>query len=539
LILRAYQRWGSDCPERLLGDFSFVIWDAARRALFCVCDRFAVKPLFWHRSPHVWAASTEIKALLALDEVPRRLNELRFADVLTLYLDDPTSTAYADVARLPAAHALTIDHRGARLRRYWRLDGERELGLRTDAEYEEVFRSTFRDAVGSRLRSRRPVAAALSGGLDSSSIVVMARHLLASGPHGSPPLRTISASFTTAHRADEREYIDAVVGLGGLESHFVTPETYGPLDDWPGAAWRGDEPEFVMQVTIARAVYTRAAELGSDCVLEGEGGDEVVSNGLGLLTELARRGRWAKLIREARSYAERAGFSGGTAALLREYAVSPFLPRGLWMIRQRMRRTAAGTAHWASGIPLNPDFIQRLGLEARYELKAEGERHSINPRRENAEWLMSPEFTITFSLDDRMGGVLGVEPRYPFLDSRLAELCVAVPQDQVLRQGYRRDIVRRAMGELLPSKVRLRPQKGRPGAHTGYTLPATGREVMDSVLLDGPGPIANYVDIDAIRHQYRRCLTSTDANQWYPVWRVVVGALWLSQAMQRHGLYID
>jgi asparagine synthase (glutamine-hydrolysing) len=378
------------------------------------------------------------------------------------------------------------------------------------------------------------MAAALSGGLDSSSIVVMAREMLASA--GGAPLRTISASFTTAPRADEREYIDAVLKLGGLEPHFVTPEAYGPLDDWPGAAWRGDEPEFVMQNTLARAVWTQAVELGSDSILEGEGGDEVVTKGLGLLTELARRGRWIKLIREARAYAHRAGVSAGTLDLLREYAISPFLPRRAWIIRQRMRQTATGTAHWSSGVPLNPEFIRRLDLDARYEGKAEDERHSTNPRQSDADWLMSPDFTTTFSLDDRMGGVLGVEPRYPFLDSRLAEFCVAVPKDQILRAGYRRDLVRRALRGLLPPEVRLRRDKGRPGAHTGYTLPATGREVMDSVLLGEPGPIANYVDIEAVRSQYRGCLTSTDSNRWYPVWRVVVGALWLSHAEQRYGL---
>ena len=73
LILAAYERWGENCPERLLGDFAFAIWDERNRRLFCVCDRFAVRPLYWHRSAEIAAVATEIKALLALDAVPRRL----------------------------------------------------------------------------------------------------------------------------------------------------------------------------------------------------------------------------------------------------------------------------------------------------------------------------------------------------------------------------------------------------------------------------------------------------------------------------------
>jgi asparagine synthase (glutamine-hydrolysing) len=536
LILAAYERWGEHCPERLLGDFAFAVWDGGRQRLFCACDRFAVKPLFWHRSDRLWAVATEIKALLALEEIPRRLNELRLADFLTTYLDDPESTIYLDVARLPAAHALTIDSRGAQLRRYWTVDGERSLRLRSDREYEEAYRAAFQEAVATRLRSDRPVAAMLSGGLDSSSIVVMARELVGGSGSEQPRLRTVSATFTAPPQADEREYIDAVLRAGGVEPLFVRPEAFGPLDDWPGTAWRGDEPEFVMQNTIYRALYSGAAELGSTAMLNGAGGDDVMPFGLILLTELARRGRWIRLVREARAYTRRANFEPGSLALLREFAISPFLPHRLWLLRQRARPARTGQDGWVSGIPLQADFDRRLGLTPRY--RPGPLRRSTRPRLGQSAWLTTPNFTIYRTLEDRLAGLLGVEPRYPFLDSRLAELSMAVPEEQRLRNGYGRDLMRRALRDLLPPEVCRRTDKGLPGIHTGLTLPATGKELMDEVLLGEPGPIGGYVDMAAVRTQYRRCLNGAHSDDWYPVWRVVVAALWLSHARERFALEI-
>src|SRR5207302_2028012 len=107
---------------------------------------------------------------------------------------------------------------------------------------------------------------------------------------------------------------------------------------------------------------------------------------------------------------------------------------------------------------------------------------------------------------DRLSGIFGVEPRYPFLDSRLAELCLAIPAEQKLRAGYNRDIQRRALAQHLPPEIRWRTGKGAPGLHTAHTLPTKGRTVMDEVILGDGADIGRYVDIQALRAQYRMCL---------------------------------
>src|SRR3989454_9825112 len=203
LILAAYERWGERCPEHLLGDFAFVIWDARRATLFCARDHFGVKPFYYYHAPgRLFCFASEIKGLLALAEVPRRLNETRVADYLVPLLEDKVITFYQDILRLPPAHRMTVTRQGVRIEQYWALDPEREIRMKSDADYAAAFREIFTEAVRCRLRSAFPVGSMLSGGLDSSSIVCVARQLLAQD--GGETLHTFSPVFDDVREGGER-----------------------------------------------------------------------------------------------------------------------------------------------------------------------------------------------------------------------------------------------------------------------------------------------------------------------------------------------
>ncbi|TGT82174.1 asparagine synthetase B, partial [Mesorhizobium sp. M5C.F.Ca.ET.164.01.1.1] len=105
---RAYLNWGEACPTYLQGDFAFAIWDSERQALFCARDHFGVKPFYYHASDRRFAFASEIGPLLGLDEVGSRLSEHQISGFLAGLPDDPQSTAYTDIFRLPARHSLTV-----------------------------------------------------------------------------------------------------------------------------------------------------------------------------------------------------------------------------------------------------------------------------------------------------------------------------------------------------------------------------------------------------------------------------------------------
>ena len=122
-------------------------------AAFLSRDPMGIKGFYYFASPSVFAFGSEIKALLCLRDVPRRLNELRVLDYFANFFDDRAITFYKNIFRLPAASTLTVSRDAFRIARYWELDPSRELKLSSDEEYTEAFRDCFTKAVRARLRS--------------------------------------------------------------------------------------------------------------------------------------------------------------------------------------------------------------------------------------------------------------------------------------------------------------------------------------------------------------------------------------------------
>lgn len=180
LILAAYEKWGEQSPEHLLGDFAFAIWDKRQQSVFCARDHLGVKPFYYYyQAGKAFIFASEIKALLCLQQVPRQLNEVRIADYLTLTMEDRAITSYQDILRLPPAHSMVVSQSGMEIKSYWELDPHREIKMDSNEAYAEKFREIFTEAVRCRLRSAFPIASQLSGGLDSSAVTCVARDLLA------------------------------------------------------------------------------------------------------------------------------------------------------------------------------------------------------------------------------------------------------------------------------------------------------------------------------------------------------------------------
>ena len=118
------------------------------------------------------------------------------------------------------AHSLTVTREGARLQRYWDIDPGHQIRYRSDGEYAEHFRELFFEAVRCRLRSTRPIAALLSGGLDSSSIVCAAESIRKSTKTVQPPLETFSMVFDRLSSCDERPFMDEVLRRYGSKANF-------------------------------------------------------------------------------------------------------------------------------------------------------------------------------------------------------------------------------------------------------------------------------------------------------------------------------
>jgi asparagine synthase (glutamine-hydrolysing) len=530
LIAAAYRRWGEDCPSRLLGDFAFLLWDPARQIMFGARDHLGVRPFYYHLSNRRLAAATTTRALLAMgvDDSP---DEAGLADFVAGAFADTTISLYRDIKRLPPGHSLTVGRHASRISQYWQLHFT-ERYTRPDAA--EQFRALFEEAVRSRLTGPETAGVMLSGGLDSSAISAVAGRLRAAEGHA--PLQSYSMTFKTLPDWNEGPFIDEVLADGTFKPTMIPSDNHDPFGDIDTILSEQDGPFLAYNHSVSRQLYHAARASGVSILLNGHGGDEVVSHGMGRLNELAMAGEWKALWREA----------GGIAALHAIptwQVVAPYtghmhvVRSARWYWNDWKKRLGDPTPPRSGSTESTTHSLVAPGLAARIDIAG---RQSIfrptNTARQTEDdlhlaALTSPIQPYALEVLDRAAAAAGVTARYPFFDRRLVEFCLSLPSHEKLNQGQPRHVLRQAMRGILPEAVRLRRDKFDFGGQLAAGFVRHRAMLTDMIEKDVVGLDA-YVDMDVARKALNTVLAKgakVPADAILPLWRVAVLAKWLGR----------
>jgi asparagine synthase (glutamine-hydrolysing) len=537
LILGTYRKWGETCPDKLLGDFAFAVWDSRNQKLFCARDQFGVRPFYYYHDPgRIFVFASEPGAILVLKQIPYRINEARIADFLVTQLEgiDKTSTFFEEVYRLPPANIFAVTPDGIKQQQYWSLEPGSELKLGSDEAYVEAFLDVFTEAVRCRLRGNRLVGSMLSGGMDSGSIVAVARELLAE--MGLGPLPTFSAVSPEPETSVETRTIHAALEMEGLDPHIIT---HGQWDDLltelAELTWSLDEL-FDIDMTSIRVLYLAAHKKGIKAVLDGVDGDNVLSEG-SYIARLLQRGHWLTAYREAIGL-ER--FWGGAYSAKQELcrnACRAFVPEPVWHIRRallsgRNQKKLEENIH--SSI-ISSAFARSVDLEERLNiLDSYGSKEAMpDYQEERIRAINHPYLTVGIERYNRVASAVSVEPRHPFLDRRVVEFCLTLPGDQKLKKGWPKWVLRRSMANRLPDPVRWR--KGKEDLGWAFTL-----QLMDDLhdrlkiaITENIDILYKYVDADSLQFACKSYFEDKDQNQAVKVCEVAHLAMWLSCYKER------
>jgi asparagine synthase (glutamine-hydrolysing) len=273
---------------------------------------------------------------------------------------------------------------------------------------------------------------------------------------------------------------------------------------------------------VCRAVTESAAEHAVSVLLSGVGGDSVVSHGVSYLTELVGSGRPDRFVAEVRALARR--HDRPMAPLIRAYGLRPFVPAGVLRARHRVR----GGDLRVDGVraPVRAEVIRELRLPER--AADLGPSHPpLTARQAHLAELTSGHPSYALEGSYRADAVSGVERRYPFMDRRLVELCLSLPGNQKLRDGWTRSIMRRALVGILPEVVRQRPGKADLSLTFRRGLLGQDRAALEE-LVARPGPAAEWVDPVALTTLWQRCLREGRSADCFALWRVAVLSRWLT-----------
>lgn len=442
LVLKSYLQWGEDAPIRILGDFAFAVWDGRHGSLFCARDVFGIRPLNYYRGGNFVLIASELHQLFHDPRVRRVPNEGMVAEYLSAQITHCEETLWEGILRLPAAHFMWVRPGGIEKRRYWDFDLSKEVRYRTSDEYAAQFLDLFREAVRCRLRSCGPIGSQLSGGLDSSSVSVIANELLREQGRAEP-LDTFSLVYP-GMSCDESSYIQEIVEYAGLRSHLFPPvrpsldyyhQQADRYQDFPG--WPNGRMALPLQEGLRQA--------GTRVMLTGCGGNQCVEGSRrSYMTELAREGKLLELVRTAK--AEAACEAAPWWRLVLDYGIRPNIPSAVKRILRPLRphRHRFG---W-----LTPEFRERSALLRRIE--ASGSPPGATPVQQAMHrYFYSGWSAHAHECGDRDAAFLGIDHRHPFFDRRLAEFAFALPERQRSHRGLVKIVLRNALQGRLPEPV--------------------------------------------------------------------------------------
>ena len=486
LILSAYEAWGPSCPDRLLGDFAFAVWDARRRVLFCARDVMGNRVLAYHRSGAHLTVATTAQALAALPRIGARLDEQKVADFLVL-LQEPDTTFFQGILRLPAGHTLTANDAGMRIERYWSPYPDREITLGSDREYVDGFLEVFEAAVRSRLRAEAPVGIMASGGLDSSSVAVVAAAQLRDAGRTLPTFHAAPREgFTGAvHRgwvADESGDVAAIARKHpNIDLRIRRPDGRSPLADADDSfRLTGAPPRNPGNAPWFYGIYRAAAAEGIRVMLCGNKGNATISHtGVQSIRDSVVRGRWRHAWREVHAVARTTG--EGRRNALRRTVVQPLTPA---VIAAAMRRLQSGkpVPVWeATFSAIRPEFAR--AMRAGERVRETRRDYLITRRMSDIEYRV---LVLTSGVDvmDLYSGYrpwFGIETRDPTSDRRVIEYCFGIPSSQFLKNGVTRSLIRRAMEGRLPDEVRTRTTIGAQAPDWIEWLPTMRGELREEL----------------------------------------------------------
>jgi asparagine synthase (glutamine-hydrolysing) len=465
LILHAYAAWGPGCVEYLRGDFSFGIWDAAAKILFCARDHFGIKPCYYAELGDLFLFSNTLDCLRKHPSVTKDLNESAIGDFLLFGLNyDKATTSFRDIQRLPPAHSLLISRESLQTRCYWRPPTEGRIRYARAEDYVDRFNELLKLAVADRLRSDR-VGILLSGGLDSGAVAAVAGELSRS-QGGIPDLYSYTVGYDSLIPDHEGVHARTMAKYLGIPNRYLPLDHVELFEKWDDTTYRFPEP---VDNPLSAGFFEEFRMIASDCrvALSGEGADNLMYFQMWpYIKDLRLSGQWSRML------AEMAWF----------ICIRPFP----WLGVARWLQSVFGKISRRTQFPkwIAPEFARRAGLEARWRtsdsLVLPPERHLARPKAHAS--MLLPHWTNMFELQDPGVTHCNLEVRYPFLDLRMVDYLLAIPAFPWL---FKKKLARKAMVGRLPETLRLRPKTPLSVDPISRKLRDCGNEWMNQTRLDG------------------------------------------------------
>lgn len=451
VLLAAYRQWGEDCPRRLNGMFAFCIHDTRQQRLFLARDRAGEKPLFYCHTPGRFIFASEVKALLQLPNVSRRLNYEALEFYLAYGYVPGEMSMLQGIHKLPQGHAMTYDLKQDTLRqwRYWQLPEHRPDPGVSDEDLERELESLLEDSVRRQLIADVPVGVLLSGGLDSSLVTALATRV------SSKPIKTFTVTFPGHGNYNEAPFARQVARHFGTD-HVELVGEMASVDLLPMLAEQFDEPladsSMVPTYLVSKLIREHAT-----VALGGDGGDELFGGYF--------QHSWIQQLERHRRYLPQFlcdALRGPAQKLL------PVGLRGRNYLLALLQDVPGGIAQFnlyfdtgaRNSLLAAPVSRTRSGAPERFKEALSEQFDSTLLKSTGVDFMTYLVDDILVKVD-RSSMLASLEVRAPWLDHRLIDFAFGRVPDRLRATSRERKILPRRLGaRLLPPNMDLRRKQG-------------------------------------------------------------------------------
>lgn len=511
LVLRAWRQWGEAVLPNLLGDLSFAIWDETAKRLCCVRDIIGARPFFYARAEDRLYFSNTLEVLRLAPGVSSELDSQFMGDfLLREWCQDGEKTVYRDIRRLPAGHVLRFSDGELRVRSFTDFPVEEPLMLKRPGEYVERFRDLLEKAVRDRFPVT-PCAIFLSGGLDSSSIAVVASKIERQ-ERRSGPLRAYTVDSAPLINDEEGRLASAVAENLGIAIEILSAASYPPYRGWGDSVSRTPEPYLDPFLLLTQKMYRRVGE-HSRVVLSGYGGDDILTGqAWPHLIDLFRKRKFGSIVKIFGKY------------ILMHRELPPLRGGFRSRVQRWLRRTDPLNEFPAW---LEPRFVERNNLRGRWR-EIQKTPKAVHPWHPIAFAGLSSRFwSSVFECEDAAWTGSAVELRAPLLDQRLLRFLLRVPP---VPWCMKKNLLREAMRGMLPEEVRTRPKTPLLGDLVQRFIDR--KEWQPLPLPEPPRELLEFVDWERLG---TTLATAAGSTLWVGL-RAVSLAHWLKGVVNEQGI---
>jgi len=485
VLLKAYLEYGSDCLNRLNGQFVFAIWNNENKELFLARDRVGIRPLFYTQVNNNFIFGSEIKTLFEHPEVKAEIDPLAMSQIFTFWSTVTPGTVFKNIFELAPGHFMKISNGKTVIKPFWSLrfpvDRESYFKGSIDDAAEEL-EKLLSDAARIRLRADVQVAAYLSGGLDSSATTALIKKVMPE------TLQTFSIGFED-DEFDETPYQQEVSKYLGTRHTAFTCTQKDIGNFFPQVIWHTEIPILRTSPVPMYCLSKKVRENNIKVVITGEGADEMLA-GYDIFKEGIIREFWSRepnskyrplLLQKLYPYL--AQFKGNNKRMLKYFygyqlqdTASPFYSHAL-----RWNNTSNIQNYFSDNLRSNINNYDQYEVVRR--MLPEG--FDNYDRLNKSQWLESSIFMSSYLLSsqgDRVAMANSVEGRYPFLDYRVMEFAAKLPPDFKMHGLNEKFVLKRMMKNRLPESVLKRPKQAYRAPISSSFLSSPAREYALNLL---------------------------------------------------------